>query len=161
MSDIKATLTGFFTALYIWLGTYFGVFTPLLVLTVLAMFSDLITRVYAAVASDVEKVESKKVMKGIYKKLGMCMLICLTLILDAGLMLIAETLGIHIATKIIFTAFTLAWIFVRELISNLENLALAGIELPKFILKALNLAKDKIDNTADLNVGVDSNENRG
>lgn len=161
MSDIKATLTGFFTALYIWLGTYFGVFTPLLVLTVLAMFSDLITRIYAAGMSETEKVESKKVMKGIGRKLGMCMLICLTLILDAGLMLIAETLGINVATKIIFTAFTLAWIFVRELISNLENLALAGIELPKFIVKALNLAKDKIDNTADLNVGGGEDENRG
>ena len=161
MQDIKTALTGFFTALYIWLGTYFGVFTPLLVLTVLAMFSDLITRVYAASMSETEKVESKKVMKGIYKKLGMCMLICLTLILDAGLMLIAETLGINIATKIIFTAFTLAWIFVRELISNLENLALAGIELPKFIIKALNLAKDKVDSVADTNIGGDSHENRG
>ena len=161
MHDIKATLTGFFTALYVFLSSYFGVFTPLLVLTVLAMFSDLITRVYAAGASDVEKVESKKVMKGIYKKLGMCMLICLTLILDAGLMLIADTLGINVASKIIFTAFTLAWIFVRELISNLENLALAGIELPKFIVKALNMAKDKIDNTADLNVGGDGDANRG
>nr|DAT81689.1 MAG TPA: holin [Caudoviricetes sp.] len=161
MHDIRTTLTGFFTALYVFLSSYFGVFTPLLVLTVLAMFSDLITRVYAAGASDVEKVESKKVMKGIYKKLGMCMLICLTLILDSGLMLIAETLGINVATKIIFTAFTLAWIFVRELISNLENLALAGIELPKFIVKALNLAKDKIDNTADLNVGGGEDENRG
>lgn len=154
MNDIKSTLTGFFTALYIWVGTYFGVFTPLLLLTVVAMFSDLITRVYAAGMSENEKVESKKVMKGIGRKLGMCMLICLTLILDAGLVLIANTLNIQVATKIIFTAFTLAWIFVRELISNLENLALAGIELPKFIVKALNLAKDKIDNTADSNIGV-------
>ena len=155
MNDIKSTLTGFFTALYIWVGTYFGVFTPLLLLTVVAMFSDLITRVYAAGMSENEKVESKKVMKGIGRKLGMCMLICLTLILDAGLALIANTLNIQVATKIIFTAFTLAWIFVRELISNLENLALAGIELPKFIVKALNLAKDKIDNTADSNIGGD------
>lgn len=159
MHDIKATLTGFFTALYVFLSSYFGVFTPLLVLTVLAMFSDLITRVYAACASDVEKVESKKVMKGIYKKLGMCMLICLTLILDSGLMLIAETLGINVTTKIIFTAFTLAWIFVRELISNLENLALAGIELPKFVVKALNLAKEKVDSVADSNIGGDRHEN--
>ena len=161
MDNIKATLTGFFTALYIWLGTLFGVFTPLLVLTVVAMFSDLITRVYAAAMSNTEKVESKKVMQGIYKKLGMCMLICLTLILDAGLMLITDTLGVHIATEIVFTAFTLAWIFVRELISNLENLALAEIELPKFIIKALNLAKDKVDSVADTNVGGGQDENRG
>lgn len=152
MNDVKATLTGVITAMYLWLTAYFGVFTPLLVLTVLSMFCDLVTRVYAAGVSDTEKIESKKVMQGINRKLGMCMLIFLTLILDAGLVMIADTLGINVATKIIFTAFTLAWIFVRELISNLENLALAGIELPNFVVKALNIAKDKIDSAADLNV---------
>lgn len=152
MNDIKLGLTGFFGALYLWLAAYFGVFTPLLILTIISMFCDLVTRIYAAAASETEKVESKKVMSGIYKKLGMCMLIILTLMLDAGLMLIASTLGINVATNVLFTAFTLAWIFVRELISNLENLALAGIELPKFVVQALNMAKDKIDSTADLNV---------
>lgn len=152
MNDIKATLTGIVATIYIWISAYFGVFTPLLVLTLIVMFGDLTTRIYAAGASDTEKIESKKVMQGIYRKLGMCMLIFLTLILDAGLVMIADTLGINVATKIIFTAFTLAWIFVRELISNLENLALAGIELPNFVVKALNIAKDKIDSAADLNV---------
>lgn len=152
MNDVKATLTGVIAAIYLWLTAYFGVFTPLLVLTLLAMFCDLVTRIYAAGSSETEKVESKKVMLGIYRKLGMCMLIFLTLILDSGLVLIANTLGINVATKIIFTAFTLAWIFVRELISNLENLVLAGIEPPKFVVKALNIAKDKIDSAADLNV---------
>lgn len=161
MNDVKVILTGFFTALYLGVSAYFGAFTPLLFLTVIAMFSDLITRVYAAAMSDEEKVESKKVMKGIFRKLGMCMLICLTLILDAGLVLISNTLGINVATKIIFTAFTLAWIFVRELISNLENLALAGIELPKFIVKALNLAKEKVDSMADSNIGGGNDANRG
>lgn len=154
MDDFKGILTGIFTALYIWLTAYFGVFTPLLILTMIVMFGDLITRIYAAKNSEVEKVESKKVMQGIYKKLGMCMLITLTLILDAGLALIASTLGISIGTKIIFTGFTLAWIFVRELISNLENLALAGVELPGFVVKALNLAKDKIDQVAEQKEGM-------
>lgn len=153
MNDIKATLTGIVAGIYLWVSAYFGVFTPLLVLTLSAMFCDLVTRIYAAGSSETEKVESKKVMLGIYRKLGMCMLIVLTLILDSGLSLIASTLGINVATKIIFTAFTLAWIFVRELISNLENLALAGIELPKFVVQALNMAKEKIDSAADLNIG--------
>lgn len=161
MNEVKATLTGVIAAIYLWFTAYFGVFTPLLVLTVLSMFCDLVTRVYAAGSSSTEKIESKKVMQGIYRKLGMCMLIFLTLILDAGLVMIADTLGINVATKIIFTAFTMAWIFVRELISNLENLALAGIELPKFVVKALNIAKDKIDSAADLNVqGGSKDEDR-
>lgn len=154
MDDFKGILTGIFTALYIWLTAYFGVFTPLLILTVGAMLCDLCTRIYAAASSDTERVESKKVMQGIYRKLGMCMLIVLTLILDAGLMLIGSTLGISIGTKIVFTGFTLAWIFVRELISNLENLALAGVELPTFVVKALNLARDKIDQVAEQKEGV-------
>lgn len=152
MDDFKVIFTGFLGGLYIWVASYFGAFTPLLVLTVGAMLCDLCTRIYAAASSDTEKVESKKIMKGIYKKLGMCMLIVLTLLLDGGLRLISSTLGIEIATKIVFTGFTLAWIFVRELISNLENLALAGIDLPNFVIKALNIAKDKIDNVADIEV---------
>lgn len=154
MDDFKAVMTGVLGGIYIWLTAYFGVFTPLLILTVGAMLCDLCTRIYAAASSETERVESKKVMQGIYKKLGMCMLIVLTFMLDAGLALIASTLGINVATKIIFTGFTLAWIFVRELISNLENLALAGVDLPPFVVKALNLAKDKIDQVAEQKEGV-------
>lgn len=123
----------------------FGVFAPLLYLVIALMVMDLITRVYAASTRKDERAESRKVMKGLYKKLGLCLLIVLSLILDLGLKEIADHLGIYMTTKIIFTALTLAWLFVRELISNLENLQWAGIELPSFILKAITLTQQRVD----------------
>lgn len=149
MEHTKNILIGIFTAINIFITSYFGVFTPLLVITLILMATDLITRVYAACVRPDERAESKKVLQGLYKKLGMCLLVFLTLLLDSGLVQIATNLGIVVATKVLFTAFTLAWIFVRELISNLENLEWGGIDLPKFVVKALNIAKDKIDSAAD------------
>lgn len=113
------------------------------------MCADLITRIYAAGKRNDERVESKKVINGLYNKLGMIMLIVLSLILDYSLVFITDMIGINIEGKILFTAFTLAWMFVREFISCLENLNHGGIKLPHFITDALNVIKDKIDQTAE------------
>lgn len=156
MDKLKNYLIGAFTALNIFLGGYFGVFTPLLWIVIILMVLDLITRIYAAAVRTDDKPESKKVLVGVYRKLGMCFLIVLSMLLDFGLLQLAETLGITVVTKIIFTALTLAWIFVREFISNLENLQYAGVELPNFILSALDVAKDKVDQMSN---AVVSNKN--
>lgn len=137
----------------------FGVFTPLLYLVILLMMLDLVTRVYAASSRKDERAESRKVIKGLYRKLGLCLLIVLSLILDLGLKEIANHLGIHITTKIIFTALTLAWLFVRELISNLENLQWAGIELPSFIIKAITLTEEKVEKVGETLVKEQKNHN--
>ena len=152
MDKLKNYLVGAFTALNIFLGGYFGVFTPLLWIVIILMVLDLITRIYAAAVRTDDKPESKKVLVGVYRKLGMCFLIVLSMLLDFGLLQLALTLGITVVTKIMFTALTLAWIFVRELISNLENLQYAGVELPNFILSALDMAKDKVDQISNTTV---------
>ena len=129
----------------IFISTYFGAFTPLLYLTLIAMFCDLITRCYAAAVSEEEKIESKKIIQGLWRKLGLILLIIMTVLLDVGLKMLAELLDIHITVNIIFTGFTLGWILIRELISNLENLKSGGIELPCFVEKALSIVEEKIE----------------
>lgn len=159
MDKIKGCLIGGFAVVNMFFANYFGAFTPLLWVVLGLMVFDLITRVYAAAVRPDERAESKKVLQGIYRKLGMCFLIVLSLVLDFGLLQLSATLGITIVSKVIFTALTLAWIFVRELISNLENLQWAGVELPAFIVKALNLARDKVDQVGD--TIVNSAEDKG
>lgn len=159
MDKIKGWLIGGFAVVNMFFANYFGVFTPLLWVVLGLMIFDLVTRVYAAAVRPDERAESKKVLQGIYRKLGMCFLIVLSLVLDFGLLQLSATLGITIVSKVIFTALTLAWIFVRELISNLENLQWAGVELPAFIVKALNLARDKVDQVGD--TIVNSAEDKG
>lgn len=152
-SEIKATVVGVLAIVYAFLANIFGVFTPLLFITLIAMFADLITRIYAACVRPDERPESKKVLVGIYKKIGMCMLVILALIVDIALSLLANLIGINVVTKIMVTAFVMAWILVREIISNAENLQHAGIELPSFLNKILGIAKDKIDKAGDAIVG--------
>lgn len=151
--DIKSGVVGVLAVIYAFLTSIFGVFTPLLIVTVAAMFADLITRIYAAIKREDEEVELKKVLAGLYKKIGYCLLIILALLLDKALLILAEVLGINIVSKIIFTALVLAWLLVRELISNIANLQHAGIEIPEFLNKVLGIAKDKVDGTADGIVG--------
>lgn len=158
MENLKVGIIAFLTTINLVISNYFGICAPLLYLTIGLMLFDLVTRVYAAAVREDENVKSKKVLLGISRKLGMCFLIVLSLLLDYGLLQLANTLGIVVATKIIFTALTLAWIFVRELISNLENLSHAGIDLPPFINKALSIAKDKVDNMGETIVGGTEDE---
>lgn len=152
-NEIRVTIVGVIAVIYAFIVNIFGVFTPLLIITLGAMFADLITRIYAARVRIDEQVESKLVIKGIYKKLGMCMLIVLALLLDKALFILADVIGINIVSKIMVTALVMAWLLVRELISNAENLQHAGIELPSFLLKILGIAKDKIDGTGEAIIG--------
>ncbi len=152
-TEVKTAIIAVFAFINLYVNTVFGVFTILLYIVIGLMIFDLFSRMYAAGRRTDEKVESKKIMDGIYKKIGLCMLIVLSLIVDLGFSEIAKYLNINIATKIIFTALVLAWLFVREVISIMENLQHAGIELPSFLVKALGIAKEQIDNIGDKAVG--------
>lgn len=152
-NEIKITIVGVIAVIYAFLVSVFGAFTPLLIITLGAMFADLVTRIYAACVRPDERPESKKVLIGIYKKLGMCMLIVLALMIDIALSVMANLIGINIVSKIMVTAIAMAWILVRELISNAENLQHAGIELPSFLVKTLGIAKEKIDSAGDAIIG--------
>lgn len=156
-NEIKITIVGVIAVIYAFLVNIFGAFTPLLIITLVSMFADLITRMYAAASRSDEKIESKLVLKGIYKKIGMCMLIVLALMVDKSLLLLAAILNINIVSKIFVTALVMAYILVRELISNVENLQHGGVEIPSFLLKILGLAKDKIDTAGDSIVGKGDN----
>ncbi len=128
VNEIKVATVGGLAVIYAFISNIFGAFTPLLIITLGFMFADLITRMYVEKARTDEKVESKLVIKGIYKKLGMCMLIILALMLDKSLLILADVIGINIVSKIMVTALVMAWILIREIISNAENLQHAGVE---------------------------------
>lgn len=142
------------------LVSFFGVFTPLLYTVLLLMFFDLISRMYAAGMRSDEKIESKKVISGLGSKFGMIMLIILGLIIDSGLSMVFKLVlslaDIAVPISIIAVMpFTLAWIFVRESTSICENLQHAGIKVPPFIVKALNVTNTALDKANDMIGGKD------
>lgn len=136
------------------LVSLFGVLTPLVYVTLGFMFFDLISRVYAASMRDDEKVESKKVFKGLGNKFGIIMLIMLSLLIDYGLSIIVglvlSLLDMPAPKIVAVMPFTLAWIFVREATSICENLIHAGIKVPTFITKALTITSTAIDKVNSL-----------
>lgn len=127
----------------------FGGFLPFLYLAAGVMLFDLVSRIYAVGMREDEKVEKDKVMKGFGKKVGLILLIILALCIDQGLKLILQLLGLKIVSLIVITAFTMAWIFIRETISIADNLAYGGVDIPPFVIKALTKTKDTLDNAAD------------
>lgn len=137
------------------LVSFFGAFTPLLYTVLLLMFFDLISRMYAAGMRTDEKIESKKVISGLGSKLGMIMLIILGLIMDSGLSmifkLVLSLVNVSVPISVIAVMpFILAWIFVRESTSIAENLQHAGIKIPPFIIKALNVTNGAIDKAGEV-----------
>lgn len=145
MERIKNEVFALIVSINMILTNYFGKMTLLLYIVIGLMGLDLVTRIYAAGMNKNEKVESKKIMKGLYKKLGLCLLILLSVIMDVGLCFVTKALALPSTDHIIFTNLTLGWLFIRELISNLENLQSAGIELPRFIMKALCQTKQQVE----------------
>lgn len=146
MEKIKAEGFAAVAGINMVLTNCFGKMTVLLYLVISLMGLDLVTRIYAAGMSIEEKVESRKVMKGLYKKFGLCLFIVISLLLDYGLCFITRLLSLPELENIVFTNLTLAWLFIREVISNLENLEKAGIKLPAFIMKALHKTKEQMEN---------------
>lgn len=145
MHEFRTVVYLIISSINIYAINAFGLLAPLLWLNIVLMFLDLITRILAAHVTEHQQVSSKKCFKGIYKKIGMCILIFLSLIMDNGLIKISVGLGLNIPTKVLFSALVLAWIFIRELISNIENLVDAGVEIPQFLLKNLDKIKNEID----------------
>lgn len=154
--ELKQGIIGCLGIVNIFLVGLFGDFLPFLLLSAGVMLFDLISRIYAAAMREDEEVQSEEIMRGFGKKFGLIMLIVLSLFVDYGLKLILDLLGIQVVTSIIITGFTIAWIFIREAISIAENLQHAGVPLPNFIIKALNSAKDKVDNVGDSIIGGDT-----
>lgn len=145
IAKIKASVVGIVAVVNGLVVGKFGVLAPLLYFVVLMMVMDLVTRIYSAGVNPQDQIESKKAWLGLYRKFGLCLLIVFCLVLDAGVYQIAATMGIHVVTKVVFTSLILAWIFVREAISIIENLEHAGIELPTFIAKAMKLGEVKVE----------------
>jgi len=145
MDKIKSECFALIVSINMVITNCFGKVTVLLYIVIGLMGLDLVTRIYAAGVSKEEKVESRKIMKGFYKKFGLCLLILISLIMDYGLSFVTDLLALPKLSYIVFTNLTLAWLFIRELISNLENLQSAGIELPSFIMKALNRTREQVE----------------
>ncbi len=139
---IKAVVAGILG----FIAAKLGMLSPLLVILAIAMALDYISGVIAAANSG--KLNSKKGLLGILKKLGYCITVAVALITDQLIITVGSQ---FVQTSIVslFGMLTIVWLTLNELLSILENLGKVGVPLPSFLIKAINSLKDGVENKGD------------
>ena len=87
---------------------------------------------------------SVKGFKGVVKKLGYWIIIAIAFFLAAGFDDIGTVIGIDLGFTVFIGWFTLCTLIVNEIRSVLENLVEMGVEVPLWLVKGLDAAKDKL-----------------
>lgn len=141
--DRVNTIAGTITAIFAYLfGKHWTLFAAFLFLNV----ADWITGWMKGRITGKET--SKKTPIGLMKKLGYWLMIAVSFGSAAVFMEIGVTLGIDLGVTSLLGWFVLASLIVNEIRSILENFVEAGFDVPKVLVKGLEVA-DKMVNQED------------
>ena len=142
INKIKITFITVFTALNGWLGS---LATPFYIL-VLTNIIDYITGIGAAVYRG-ERVSSETGFHGIAKKVCMWLLVLVGYIVDYIIISMGNTMNIQFSFEYLIAAAVVFWLLANELISILENVADIGVPMPAFLMKTVELVKEKAESS--------------
>jgi toxin secretion/phage lysis holin len=139
-----ATLFGIIAA---WWGHVWG----FVLFTLGAVLLDYTTGLIAGRAT--EGLNSKKAVKGLYKKVGILILLFLGLFLDAAVNhFMAHSVDFfEIPFELPISHIVTIWIVITEAISVCENLERLHVPIPKWIVKILRKAEKQIDKNEEEN----------
>ena len=87
--------------------------------------------------------------KGVLKKLGYWMMIAISFGASAVFIEIGSTLGINLQITVLLGWFVLASLIVNELRSILENFVEMGYDVPKILVKGLEVADKAINQSQE------------
>lgn len=138
--DIKSLFTLTFTTINLLLGN----FAIAVYMLVFVSITDYITGLCAAPYRG-ESISSYKSILGIYKKIGILVLVAVGMVLDWLVVYSAHQIGFGIEIKYAITSVVSIWLISNELISILENLIDLGVSLPSFLLKIAEKIKSASD----------------
>ena len=127
--------------------SWFGRVWVFILFTVLAVLFDYATGLLAGRAN--EGLNSKRAVKGLYKKLGIFLLLGLGLFLDGAINHFTGVDFFELPFDMPIAHIVTAWIVITEAISVCENLQRIGVHIPKWMTKALRKAEGKIDRDKD------------
>ena len=122
-------------------GTYWFLFAAFIALNI----ADYITGIIKAKYTNTEN--SNKGLKGIWKKVGYWCVIAIAFFLSYGFDMLGAIIGINLGFTVLIGWFVLGTFIINEIRSILENLVLIGVEVPAWLVKGLEVANDKINNT--------------
>lgn len=141
--DAYNMVVGFFIAILTMIfGEHWLMFAVFLLLNII----DWIT---GWMKSRINKKEtSVKGWKGVLKKLGYWLMILVAFLSSAVFIEIGKTLNVDLAVTTLLGYFVLASLLVNEIRSILENFVEAGFNVPKVLIKGLEVA-DRVVNQSD------------
>lgn len=143
---VKAAIVGFagaFSAAFGWLGW-------LILAWAACMIVDYISG--SAAAAKAGEWSSAAARAGIWHKGGMILVVIAAAIADAVLgMVLAEIPALPVEYTVLVLPIVLVWYVLTELGSILENAAAMGAPVPDFLVSLLAAAKQKVEDTTDLN----------
>lgn len=128
------------------LSAYFNILLVPLAVLICVMIIDYGTGMAEAYIN--KTLNSRIGVKGILKKIGYLVLVCVGGVVDyligAGL----ASVGIDYSSYC-FGLIVAVWLIINELISILENLSELGTPIPPFLVKIVHRLKDSVDSKTD------------
>lgn len=120
---------------------------------VLMMIIDQISGILAAKKEALEHpkeinygISSKRMVLGIFKKVGYILTILVATVADLLMGIILEYIGVESTLKTSFCILVIVWFILEEAISILENVGRMGVKMPQFLEKTLFELRNQINN---------------
>nr|DAZ27084.1 MAG TPA: holin [Caudoviricetes sp.] len=146
MDKVKATVVTAITVLMSWLG----ILAIPVFLLVGCNLIDYATGLLAAKYRQDGGISSYKSIRGIFKKIGMWLLIIVGSFMDILIQYAAECMGLGITIPFVVATFVAVWLVVNEMISILENLIDIGVNMPPFLMPVVKYIKKQVEDKAKL-----------
>lgn len=122
---------------------HLGGFDTYLMLLVLLICTDLVTGILKAIVK--KDLASREMLVGIVRKLLIMVCVCIGFEVNAALLEYAKEAGVNYNWDI--RMFVILYFILEELLSVLENIAVIGVPLPKFIIQFLRVVVDTATNS--------------
>ena len=95
-------------------------------------------------------ISSYKSIRGIFKKVGMWLLIVVGSFMDILIQYAVECMGLGITIPFVVSTIVAVWLVVNEIISILENLIDIGVKMPPFLMPIVKYIKKQVEDKAKL-----------
>ena len=126
-----------------------GILAMPVILLVIGNVTDYVTGIMASKYRK-EQVSSYKGIRGIYKKVGMWILIFIGWMMDMLINYTVQYIGLAISLPYIVATVVAVWLICNEIISILENLIDIGVEIPPFLMPLAKMIKGQVEDKTKL-----------
>ena len=146
MDKVKATVIAALSVLMSWLG----ILAIPVFLLVGCNLIDYVTGLVAAKYRQDGGISSYKSIRGIFKKIGMWLLIIVGSFMDILIQYAVECVGLGLTVPFVVATVVAVWLVVNEIISILENLMDIGVNMPPVLMPVVKYIKKQVEDKAKL-----------